>query len=97
MGVKQDKRVISRVRLTGGEGNAGRGGAAEVAASLDLSLPLEIAVDGVVAVIFDGVGLKTSAIGEDWRTVSSSSTSIVYCLLKDLLAHPISTQAIVGI
>lgn len=70
------------------------GSSCKVTAQLGLTLLLKIAVDSPVAVVFDCVWVVTRTVLKDWGTVSSSSTSIVQCLLKSLVTHPIFTYAI---
>lgn len=57
--------------------------ACKITASRSLALSLEIAVNGIVAVILHRVGVPTHTVLEDWSTVSSGSTSIVYSFLED--------------
>lgn len=55
----------------------GHGGSGEVTAPGDLTLALEVAVDSVVAVALDGVGLVASSVLEDGAAVSSGSAGII--------------------
>jgi len=66
-------------------GSRGGGGAVKVTGGTGRSFFLVVTVDGDVTVVFDGVRLVTSSGGLDLGTVSSISTSVVYCLLKHLL------------
>lgn len=71
-----------------------RGSACEITAPLSLTLLLEIAVDSIIAVILYSVRTVTGTTLKDRRTVSSSSTSIIQCLLKDLITHPVLAYAV---
>lgn len=62
--------------LTGG-GGGGSGGSRKVAAPGGLTLPLEVAVHGVVAVVLDSVGLVAGAILEDGAAVGAGATGVV--------------------
>ena len=58
----------------------------KVAGPLSLTLPLEVAVHGVVTVGPNGVGLETRPVLVERITVSTSSTSIVQGFLQDRVA-----------
>lgn len=76
------------LRLTGGRGG-GRGGSCKVTAPGHLALSLEVAVNGIVAVVLDGVRLVAGPILEDGAAVGSSPTGVVQGFLQNLITQPI--------
>ena len=78
----EPRQKFSVSRLTWGS-RGSHSSACKITAASSLAFLLEVAVDGIAAVIFDSVRVVTNTIFMDWGTVSSSSTGIVQCFLKD--------------
>lgn len=80
------KRTEKRDRGFTGVRCSNSGCSSKLTGPLSLTLLLEIAIHGVVAVGPHGVGLETRTVLMERVTVSTSSTSIVQCFLQDRVA-----------